>query len=210
MNPADITGLSLGAAVGLFKLTGYNTANLTEAFYFSNNYGVVFVGATYNPMACEIGGVTFTATGSLPQSRLKVADPLGLVTTLMANNRVSGATLSYTQTRSQFLDGAPNANTSKFLPPQVFSVSHPEQNQPNREIIFVLEPEIYKLRNPIGRKISASCQAIYKDGVTCPYVGGIATCNKRVTGSGGCEGHFPGGVLIPALAAGFFAEKVIR
>jgi lambda family phage minor tail protein L len=209
MNIADLTTLSLDAAIDLFELTRWNTANLTQVFRFSNNYGVVFGGNTYQPFACKIGGITFTATGSLPQAKLSLADPLGTVTTMVYANRISGSTLTYTQTRLRFLDGQAGANSTKFLPKQVFSVSNPDMFQPNREINWVLEPEIYKLKNEIGRRVSASCQAIYKDGVTCPYVGGITTCNKRLTGSGGCEGHFVGQQL-PALSAGFYAEKIIR
>lgn len=209
MNISDITSLSLDAAIDMFELTGWNTANLSESFRFSNNYGVAFAGNAYLPFDCRIGGVSFTASGSLPQARLTVADPMGLVTTMIYNNRISGATLKYTQTRARFLDGQPGANPSKFMPPQRYLVSHGEKLQPNYEIVFVLEPEIYKLTNPIGRKASAACQAIFKDGTTCPYTGSLTTCNHRVTGLGGCEGRFPGQNL-PALSVGFFAEKVIR
>jgi len=209
MNISDLTGLSLNAAIDLFEITGWNLANLAQVFRFSNNYGVTFAGNAYQPFACQIEGVVFTGTGSLPSAILTLDDPLGVLTTMVYNNRISGATLAYTQTRANYLDGAVNANTSKFLPRQVYSISHPKMLQPNRGMKWTLEPEIYKLRNPTGRRVAASCQAIFKDGVTCPYVGGITTCNKRVTGSGGCEGRFVGKQL-PALAVGFFAEKVIR
>jgi len=209
MNIADLTTLSLDAAIDLFELTGWNTANLAQVFRFSNNYGVSFAGNAYQPFACTVVGLVFSGTGSLPQSRLSLADPLGLITTMIYNNRISGATLTYTQTRARFLDGQVTANSSKFLPKIVYSVSHPEMLRPNKEMTFVLEPEIYKLRNPIGRRVTSSCQAVFKDGVTCPYIGALTTCNKRVTGSGGCEGRFVGKQL-PALAVGFYAEKIIR
>jgi lambda family phage minor tail protein L len=209
MNISDLTGLSLDAAIDLYELTGWNTANLTQVFRFSDSYGVTFAGNVYQPFACKVGGITWSATGSLPQGRLTLADPLGLVSTLVNNNRISGATLKYTQTRAKFLDGAPSANTSKFMPPQIFSVSHPEAFIPNKQITFVLEPEIYKMSNTIGRRVAASCQAVFKDGVTCPYTGVLTTCNKRLTGSGGCEGRFPNQSL-PALSVGFYAEKIIR
>lgn len=205
MNIGDLQSLSLDTPVLLMELSRWNLSNLGQILFFTNQYGVIFNGSGYTPVQFELSGWEWTAE-QVPQATLSVTDTLGLLTTVINTNRIAGSVLSVRRTDFRFCDGQVNANTAKVLPAQRFTVSHLSTFNPRGEIDLVLEPGMYSMRRPHGRRILPTCSAIFKNAASgCPYVGPLTTCSKRATGSDGCEGRFPGEAL-PIKAAGFFGN----
>lgn len=210
---SEVQSLSIDAEIELFELSNYNPDSPGDVFRFTNHIGVIFGGVSYNPIPCELEGISYTSEGSLPRPKIRISDAGGYISALINGyGGIEGSTITIRRTLRKFLDGESTANSFAEKPRDVFIVSQKTQEVPGRIVEFELSAAIDFIDEQLpGRYALQRCSAVYRNVDTgCTYAGSRyfdinnkATldpkkdvCSKSIDG---CEKRFGKKVGLPFM-----------
>ena len=139
---------------------------------------VEFGGHTYNRIAIEATGFEATTSGSRPRPKLTIANVEQTLTLLLKDinlfnygNDLAGAEVRRIRTLKKFLDGESDADSSAFLPYEVWVIDRKESENMNI-VTFELTTIDDKPNDFVPKRILIGncCQWIYKS-TECSYTG---------------------------------------
>jgi lambda family phage minor tail protein L len=189
---ADAQSLNPAAAIELFTLdttpiTAVNGVTGAGAVYNWTpgevGSAIVYQGVAYSLLPIEFTDMKTTGGGTAPAPVIKISSLGGLVGALVASfSDLVGAKVSRMRVFADCLDGAPNADTTAFIGPDVFSIDR-KSHQDKTYVEFTLAVS-YDQQGKVfpGRQVIAdSCSRSYRYWNTatsafvygtCPYNGG--------------------------------------
>jgi lambda family phage minor tail protein L len=154
----------------------------------SGSGGVVMADTTYLTLPIDIEGLEWNGRGPLPSPKMRISNVLGptggtnyAMALVIANNDLLGATVTYVQTFTCFLDGQVYADPTATSEPAIFRVdrkSHADKNFVELELAAVTDQEGKQL--PFRQVLQGVCTRSYRvwDVGTgsfiqqnCPYTG---------------------------------------
>lgn len=187
---SDLQAVAPSAIIELFELALDLTLHgSSEVWRFHNgsnaneNGAVIWNGNSYMRYPIECDGFEFSGKGTLPQPKLRIANIMGTITTLLltANmttpgNDLIGAKLTRIRTLAKYLDQVnfpgnvnPTADPTVELPREVFFIS--QKTAENRDVVeFSCSAsfDLQGVRAPKRQCISNICQWVYR-GTECGY-----------------------------------------
>lgn len=216
--PQDFQSLDPGALVELYILDATNIpGGQVYRFHCGTNglrQQVVWQGNTYQAYPIKIEGFSFTTQGTLPRPKAVVANPNGLISSIVRSyNDLRGAKVTRKQVFAKHLDAVnfpggsnPTANPNAGFEDEVYYVERKE-TEDNEVVVF----ELACSSDMEGTEIPARfiqgniCPWIYRSS-ECSYTGGacaqwndtptaninLDVCGKRISS---CKLRFPNTVL---------------
>lgn len=180
-----LQAIAPGAIIELFQLQ-LNTAQhgVDATYYFHagiNTIGanVVWAGQTYQPLPIEADGFEWNGQGSLPRPKLRVANILGTITTILVSlpNGLDGAKVTRIRTLGRYLDAInfpggvnPTADPQAEWPREIYYIDR--KSAETRDIVeFELASafDLAGVRAP-KRQCVTRCQWKYRS-TECSYNG---------------------------------------
>ena len=191
MLTTDVQQFNLGQLVSLFQLDLTSIDTSLGIIYFAPNTlpngsggytNVSFGGNIYVPLDVQCEGFEESTQGALPRPSMKVSNVNQALGAYIVNyDDIIGAKLTRLRTFSKYLDGQPNADPTKFFPPDIYFVERKvNQNPVYVEFQLATILELQGVRLPFRQVIRDYCLHIYRyyvngafnyEGVTCPYTG---------------------------------------
>lgn len=200
---SELQGINPSAIIELFVLelnVAQHGVSSTYRFHAGvnelNNGDIVWDGNTYTRMPIEADGFEYTGSGQIPRPKIRVANLLGTITTILATlpNGLGGAKVTRLRTMARYLDAAnfPGSvnpygtpDPTALLPTEVYFVD--QKTAENRDVIEYELAAVFDLqgvRAPKRQTIRNVCQWKYRsynsdtssfeyDQVDCPYTGNI-------------------------------------
>lgn len=206
---AETQKLNADAEIELFVL---NLAKLGGGIYRFHNQPVAgsgiitFDSLDYQALPLEASGFGFTGTDQPTTPTIRISSLGGALTALIEQyNDLEGAELTRIRTyRKHLADGSDPDGTARFSE-DIFFVSR-LSSQTKRMVEFELGNSLGVDGVQLPRRLLVSrCQARFKDGVNCPYVGAGSSCAKTVAA---CQTYFGADADLPFL--GFPGVERIR
>lgn len=206
---AETQKLSPDATIELYVL---DVTKLGGAIYRFHNQPVegsaiiTFDGLTYQAMPIEATGFAFNGTEQPSTPTMRISSLGGVLTALIEQyNDLDGAQLTRIRTyRKHLADGTDPDGTARFSE-DIFYVNRKSgQNKNMVEFELGNSLDVDGVQVP-RRRLVSRCQAQFKDGVNCPYVGVETTCLKTVVA---CQTYFGTDAPLPFL--GFPGVERIR
>jgi lambda family phage minor tail protein L len=206
---AETQKLSPDALIELFVLDLTKLGGSTFRFHNQPVDGagtISFDSNTYQAMPIEANGFAFTGTDQPPTPTIRISSISGAITALIEqHDDLDGAQLTRIRTYRKHLgDGSDPDGTAKFSEDVFFVNRKAGQNRNTVEFELGNSLDVDGVQVP-RRRLVPRCQAIFKDGVNCPYVGSETTCAKTVAA---CEAYFGDDAALPFL--GFPGVERIR
>lgn len=206
---AETQKLAADAEIELFVLDATKLGGSVYRFHNQPVGGsgvITFDGQDYQAMPIEASGFGFNGTDQPSTPTIRIASLSGAITALVEQyNDLEEAQLTRIRTyRKHLADGSDPDGTARFAE-DIFFVSR-KAGQNRRYVEFELgnSLDVDGVQAP-RRLIVPRCQAQFKDGVNCPYVGAGTTCAKTVAA---CQTYFGAGAALPFL--GFPGVERIR
>lgn len=174
-----------GAVVELFQLELNAAQHGVDATYYFhagvNTIGgnVVWAGQTYQPLPVEADGFEWNGQGSLPRPKLRVANVLGTITSILVSlpDGLDGAKVTRIRTLGRYLDAVnfpgsvnPTADPQAEWPREIYYIDR--KSTETRDIVeFELASafDLAGVRAP-KRQCITRCQWKYRS-VECGYTG---------------------------------------
>jgi lambda family phage minor tail protein L len=206
---AEVQKLEQDALVELFVLDLTRQGGGVQGFHNqrANGAGVLTFGTqTFEPVPLEASGFALNGAEQPATPTLKVANIGSLVTALAAQyNGLINARVTRLRTfRRHLADGEDPDPTARFAEDVYFINRKVDENRLSFEVELGSSLDVDGVQLPF-RKMLPRCQAVFKDGVNCPYAGPDTTCLKTVAA---CQEKFGAGVELPYL--GFPAVERAR
>lgn len=205
----ELAKLSPDAFIELFQLDTSIFGGTLYYFHSNRTQGgaaILHGGISYQAIALEAEGFAANGTEQAPTPTLTITSIGGVIQSLIASyDDLVGAKVRRLRTFRKWLDDGSEPDSTARLSDDVFFV--------NRKVSDTKETVSFELASSLDidgvtipfRKILGRCQARFKDGVNCPYVGADATCLKTVTA---CSAKFGVGAVLPFM--GFPAVEGIN
>ena len=200
---SELQGINPSAIIELFVLelnVAQHGVSSTYRFHAGvnelNNGDIVWDGDTYSRLPIEADGFEYSGSGQIPRPKLRVANLLGTITTLLASlpNGLSGAKVTRLRTMARYLDAANftggtnpygTPDPTALLPTEIYFVD--QKTAETRDVIEFELAAVFDLqgvRAPKRQTIRNVCQWKYRnynsdtssfeyDQVDCPYTGNI-------------------------------------
>jgi len=200
---SELQGINPSAIIELFVLelnVAQHGVSSTYRFHAGvnelNNGNIVWDGNTYTRLPIEADGFEYSGSGQIPRPKLRVANLLGTITTLLASlpNGLSGAKVTRLRTMARYLDAANfpggtnpygTPDPTALLPTEIYFVD--QKTAETRDVIEFELAAVFDLqgvRAPKRQTIRNVCQWKYRnynsdtssfeyDQVDCPYTGNI-------------------------------------
>lgn len=181
---AEVQKLEQDAEIELFlmdltklggSVLGYHNQRVTGA-------GVLTFGAqTFDPLPLEAEGFAYNGTDQPPAPTIKLSNVGSLITALAAQyGGLTRAKVTRIRTyRKHLADGSDPDATAKFAEDVFFINRKRNENKVWFEVELGSSLDVDGVELPF-RKMLPRCQATFKDGVNCPYVGADTSCLKTV------------------------------
>lgn len=182
---SQLQGIAPGAMIELFQLA-LNTAQhgVNQTYYFHAGLNelltdIVWNGQAYQALPIEAEGFEYSGSGQLPRPKLRVANVLGTITTILATlpEGLEGAKVTRIRTLGRYLDAVnftggtnPNADPYAEWPREIYFVDR--KSTETRDIVeFELASafDLAGVRAP-KRQCVTRCQWIYRS-AECSYTG---------------------------------------
>lgn len=219
-----IQGGSLGAEIILYKidLSMFNEADLfltngTD----SDGTPISFGGQVYSPLPIVADGFKMKTSGPLPRPKIKISNISNAFTAIVSNNDdLLGAILTRIRTYDRYLDGHPDADSTKKKPEDIYEFNDltlHTRSEVAWQMRALMDQEGTEL--PGRRIIKDYCDHTYRkwngsafdySKATCPYVGSASydeldasttsandRCSKRL---GACQLRFGANAALPTRA----------
>jgi lambda family phage minor tail protein L len=154
-------------------------------------------GQTYQPIGMEANGFALNGTEQAPTPTITISSVGGVIQSLITEfDDLVGARVRRIRTFRKFLDDGSEPDSTARISDDVYFV--------NRKTGDVKEAVTFELDSSLSvdgvmipnRKILGRCQAQFKDGVNCPYVGADSSCLKKVTD---CAAKFGADAVLPFM-----------
>lgn len=204
--------LEPGALVELFVLDATALGGGITRFHAGKNQvlgNVVWQGNAYTAFPIQAEGFEMSSRGVIPRPTIRVANIDGTIGTLIRTYQdLVGATVTRKRTFVKYLDAVnftggtnPTADATAAFPDDVYKIERKATESKD-----VVEFELSASSDMQGallprRMVQATvCPWTYK-GTECGYAGAIATCDKTLAGTNGCQVHF--GATNPLPFGGF-------
>lgn len=172
-----------------------------------NGAGTLTFGSDdYEPLSFEATGFAVNGTDQTPMPTVKMSNIGSFVTSLAAQYKgLVRAKVTRVRTfRKHLADGSDPDSTARFSEDIFFVNRKANENKIWFEIELGSSLDVDGVELPF-RKMLPRCQASFKDGVNCPYVGADTTCLKTTDA---CEAKFGAGTALPYM--GFPAVEKAR
>lgn len=172
-----------------------------------NGSGIItFDGLDYQAMPIEASGFGLSGTDQPSTPTIRISSLGGVLTSLIEQyNDLDGATLTRIRTyRKHLADGTDPDGDARFSEDIFFVNRKAGQNKAMVEFELGNSLDVDGVQVP-RRRLVPRCQAQFKDGVNCPYVGAGTTCAKTVDA---CQTYFGADTELPFL--GFPGVERIR
>lgn len=168
------------------SVLGFHNERVTGA-------GVLTFGAqTFDPIPLEASGFAYNGTEQVPTPTIKLSNIGSFVTALAKQyGGLVNATVTRIRTyRKHLADGADPDPDAKFAEDVFFVNRKVAENKIWFEIELGSSLDVDGVELPF-RKMLPRCQAGFKDGVNCPYVGADTSCLKTTDACGEKFGAVP-------------------
>jgi lambda family phage minor tail protein L len=121
----DVVQPALGAWVDLFTIDA--TAIGASVYHFTSatdrGSSVSFGGIVYTALPIDSNGFQASSSGALPRPKLTISNVNKFLQPyILANNYFQGAKVTRIRTLDKYLDGHPNADSTQFMPQQVWYI----------------------------------------------------------------------------------------
>jgi lambda family phage minor tail protein L len=197
---AETQSLSPDALIELFVLDLTKLGGSVFRFHNQPVEGagtITFDGQTYQSMPIEAAGFAMTGTDQPPTPTIRVSSINGALTSLIEQyDDLDRSVLTRIRTyRKHLADGSDPDGSARFSE-DIFLISR-KAGQNRRIVEFELGSslDVDGVQVP-RRRLVPRCQAQFKDGVNCPYVGAGSTCAKTVVA---CKTYFGEDADLPFL-----------
>jgi len=182
---SEIQKLDPSALIQLFQLDCTSVGGPVLHFSMSAEVDgpVVFGGTSYTAIDISFEGMETTGVGALPQPSLILANTDGLIQAAVNTyGDLNGCELTRVRTFARFLDGAPEADDTSFIGPDIFKIERKSADLPESitwELSAAIDQEGVML--PGRAAVRNTCLFQYRayNGVDfdytnaeCPYTGG--------------------------------------
>ena len=182
---AALQGTAPGAIIELFQIALNVTQHgVNDTYYFHAGVNelsasVVWAGQAYTPLPIEAEGFEYSGEGTLPRPKLRAANILGTITTLLLTlpDGLEGAKVTRIRTLGRFLDAVnfagavnPTADPYAEFPREVYYI-----DRKSAETRDVVEFELASAFDLVGirapkRQCITRCQWKYRS-TECSYTG---------------------------------------
>jgi lambda family phage minor tail protein L len=187
--------LDPGEEILLFRLDA--TKAKASVYYFTqaskNGAGVSFGGQVYAPIDIVVSDFKTNAGGVLPTPKMQIANSDTVIQGLVNNyGDLCGCEVRRIRTFARFLDGAPEADGTSFVGPDVFRIERKsDENKnfiewelsaaidqegkmlPGRQYIRDICTQRYRIWDPTNPKANPDGY-LYSETMPCPYTGSSA------------------------------------
>ena len=183
----DVSSLSPNAIIELFELhldPNLHGTTITSPVLWHNgcnenvNGNIIFNSKTYNRIAIEATGFSYSASGTIPRPTLTISNTDSLITFLLRDinlfnngNDLNGATVKRIRTCKKFLDSESTADPNVRWPVEIYEIDRKVSE--NRTIVsFELIGKVDRPNDYVPKRqlIGNCCQWEYKSG-ECSYTG---------------------------------------
>jgi len=196
----ELAKLEPDAFIELFQLDCAIFGGDLYLFHNQRTQGAAAIlhgGLSYAAMSLEAEGFALNGTEQSPTPTITVSSIGGVVQSLIASfDDLVGARVRRLRTFRKWLDDGSEPDSTARLSDDVFFINR-KVNDTKESVTFELSSslDIDGVMIPF-RRILGRCQAQFKDGVNCPYVGADTTCLKTVTA---CGIKFGTGAVLPFM-----------
>lgn len=157
--------------------------NETETLYLcSDSVAVVYDGITWQPFPFEVGPIDEDSGGTLSGVQITVANVTREIGALVERNR-------------GFVDAAVNLTLihrshADYTRPLATGAFRVQRSTVAEDVcsFTIGNDDLIKFESPAGRFFRGRCRWAYKS-AECGYSGGLATCDRTLRSSNGCEAH---------------------
>lgn len=206
---AETQKLSPDSLIELFVL---DLTRLGGAVYRFHNQpvdgsGIIsFDAEDYQALPVEATGFAFTGTDQPTTPTIRVSSISGLMASLIEQyDDLERAQLTRIRTyRKHLADGSDPDGTARFSEDIFYVARKAGQNRQVVDFELGNSLDVDGVQVPL-RRLVPRCQARFKDGVNCPYIGPEASCPKTVDA---CKGFFGEDAELPFL--GFPGVERVR
>lgn len=142
---------------------------------------LTFGSQDFDPLPLETEGFAHNGTEAPPAPTVKLSNIGSFITALAAqyNGLVRAKVTRIRTYRKHLADGSDPDATAKFAEDTYFVNRKTNENKTSFEIELGSSLDVEGIELPF-RKMLPRCQATFKDGVNCPYVGADTSCLKTV------------------------------
>lgn len=193
---AEIQKLNPDAEIELFQLDCTIFGGEVYLFHNQRTQGgaaILHDGLSYVALPLKAEGFALNGADRSPTPHITVSSANGLLSSLIAQyDDLVGATVRRFRTFRKFLDDGTEPDPAARLSDDVYFVNRKiAQNKLSVEFELDSSLDVHGVQIP-RRRILGRCQAEFKDGINCPYVGADLTCLQTVAA---CGEKFPSQTL---------------